>query len=168
MAHAVASGVLFRTFQPGDAGAFRRLNEAWIEKYFRLEDKDRETLENPEKYILAKGGHIIMAERAGEPVGCCALLNLEDGRFEIAKMTVAESERGRGLGYQLLAYVVEFAREHSIRNLYLETNSSLTNAIHIYEKLGFRHLPPERIEPSPYARADVYMEMTLNSRPLAK
>jgi hypothetical protein len=27
--------------------------------------------------------------------------------------------------------------------------------------VGFRHIPAERIRPSPYVRANVYMEMTL-------
>jgi hypothetical protein len=35
----------------------------------------------------------------------------------------------------------------------------LTPAIRLYESQGFRHLPPERIVPSVYARADVYMEL---------
>jgi hypothetical protein len=45
--------------------------------------------------------------------------------------------------------------------LYLETNSKLQNAIHVYESLGFTHLPAESVKPSPYARANVYMEMWL-------
>jgi putative acetyltransferase len=161
MTNAVGSEVVFRNFQPGDREAFRTLNEAWIEKHFRLEEKDRETLGDPDRHILGKGGHIVMAERAGRPVGCCALIALGAGRFEVAKMTVAESERGQGLGRQLLEHVIAFARERSIRSLYLETNSKLQNAIRIYEAVGFRHLPAEQVKPSPYARANVYMEMTL-------
>jgi hypothetical protein len=45
--------------------------------------------------------------------------------------------------------------------LYLETNTKLQNAIRIYEAVGFRHLPAEQVKPSPYTRANVYMEMTL-------
>jgi predicted alpha/beta superfamily hydrolase/GNAT superfamily N-acetyltransferase len=161
MAAAVGPEVLFRSFQAGDEEAFRTLNEAWIEKHFVLEEKDRETLGNPHTHILGKGGHIVIAERAGRRIGCCALIALPDGRFEVAKMTVAESERGQGLGRKLLEYVVEFARERSIKVLYLETNTKLRNAIGIYRAVGFRHLPAERIERSPYARANVYMEMVL-------
>jgi putative acetyltransferase len=162
MVPAVASDVVFRNFRSGDEEAFRRLNEAWIGKYFQLEEKDRQTLNDPRRHILSKGGHIVMADRAGVTIGCCALFPLDDGRFEVAKMTVSESERGRGLGRQLLEFVIGFAREQSIERLYLETNSKLQNAIHIYEAVGFRHLPADRVKPSPYARADVYMEMTLS------
>jgi putative acetyltransferase len=155
------SGLVFRTFQERDREAFWKMNEAWIEKYFRMEDKDRETLGDPERHILGKGGYIMMAERAGQPVGCCALIPLGDGRYEVAKMTVVENERGKGLGRQLLESVVQFAKEKSISELYLETNKVLENAIRIYEAVGFRHLPAERVKPSPYARANVFMEMKL-------
>jgi len=37
----------------------------------------------------------------------------------------------------------------------------LANAIHLYESVGFRHLPPDRVTPSPYARSNVQMEMLL-------
>jgi GNAT superfamily N-acetyltransferase len=74
-------------------------------------------------------------------------------------MTVTEGHRGRGLGRKLLEHTVELARELGAASLYLETNSSLVDAIHLYHEVGFRHLPPERVTPSPYARADVFMEL---------
>jgi putative acetyltransferase len=161
MRKAVSAHVIVRRFQPGDEEAFRTLNEAWIAKYFRLEDKDHETLREPHRYIVSPGGEIFMAIRNGQRVGCCALLALPDGGFEFAKMAVAEEERGRGIGRKLLEYVIEYARARSIRRLYLETNSSLANAIHLYESVGFRRLAPEKIRRSPYERANVYMEMIL-------
>ena len=66
--------VVFRNFKPQDREAFRTLNEQWIEKYFQLEEKDRQSLGDPEGQILAKGGHILVAERDGQLVGCCALM----------------------------------------------------------------------------------------------
>lgn len=154
-----AAGLELRPFQAQDAEAFRRLNEAWIEKHFGLEAKDRETLNDPEGKILARGGHIFMAVVDGEPAGCCALLAMRPGVYEVAKMTVAEGRRGRGLGRRILAYTVERAKALGATSLYLETNSTLHDAIHLYAELGFRHLPPERVTPSPYARANVFMEL---------
>jgi putative acetyltransferase len=154
--------VTVRSFQQGDEDAFRRLNEAWISKYFRLEEKDRQSLNDPHTYILSPGGQILMALRGRQPVGCCALYARDDGSYELAKMAVAEQQRGQGIGRQLIEHAIAYARGHQIPRLYLETNSSLTNAIHLYESVGFCHVPPERIEPSPFARADVYMEMFLS------
>jgi putative acetyltransferase len=44
-----------------DATAFRTLNEEWITRYFTLEAKNRETLNDPVHSILLKGGHIFVA-----------------------------------------------------------------------------------------------------------
>jgi GNAT superfamily N-acetyltransferase len=150
-----------RPFCEGDGEAFRVLNEAWIEKHFGIEEKDRVTLNDPEGKILAKGGHILMAVEGEAPVGCCALLWMRPGVYEVAKMTVAESHRGRGLGRKLLVDTVALGKALGAASLYLETNSRLVDAIHLYEEVGFRHLPPERVTPSPYARANVFMEMLL-------
>jgi putative acetyltransferase len=153
--------IVIRPFRAGDAEAFRTLNEAWIEKHFGIEPKDRETLNDPEHKILEKGGHIFMVIDGETAVGCCALLALRPDVFEVAKMTVAESQRGRGLGRKILAYTIAQGKMLGANSLYLETNDTLHDAIHLYEELGFRHLPPERVTPSPYARANVFMEMVL-------
>ena len=52
-------------------------------------------------------------------------------------------------------------RSAGARRLYLETNHILTPAIRLYRSIGFKPVPPDRVVPSPSARADVYMEMTL-------
>jgi GNAT superfamily N-acetyltransferase len=157
----VLSPVEFRPFEPGDASAFLELNRAWIAGNFVVEEKDWEVLNDPVGHIVDLGGAIFMATQEGVAIGTCALLAMEDGVFEVAKMTVAEQYRGQGIGRRLLAHVIERAREMGGSRLYLETNSRLRNAIHVYESLGFVHLPPERVHPSPYARADVYMELLL-------
>jgi putative acetyltransferase len=150
-----------RVFRPEDAKAFRILNEDWIAKHFGLEEKDRITLGDPEGHILQRGGHIFMASSEDGPVGCCALLLVRPGVYEVAKMTVAEKYRGYGIGRRVLAYAIEQGKALGAESLYLETNKKLVDAIHLYEEMGFCHLPPERVVPSPYVRADVFMELTL-------
>jgi len=148
--------IQLRPFQPGDAEAFRSLNEAWIRKFFGLEKHDNEMLGDPEGYVLAQGGHIFFATAGSDPIGCCALMPISPGIFEVAKMAVAEPWQARGIGRRVLAYTIEQGRALGARALYLETNSKLANAIHLYESLGFQHLPPK---PSPYVRANVFMEL---------
>jgi GNAT superfamily N-acetyltransferase len=151
--------IQLRPFQPGDGEAFRVLNEAWIEKFFGLEEHDNQVLGDPEGYVLAKGGHIFFAVADGVPVGCCGLIPIAEGVYEVAKMAVAESWQGRGIGRRILAYTIGQGRALGASKLYLETNSRLANAIHLYESLGFKHLPPK---PSPYVRANVFMELVFN------
>lgn len=153
--------VRVRSFQAGDEAAFRSLNEEWIGKYFGIEKEDRIVLDDPVGQIIEPGGHIFIAVAGETPVGCCALKAMEPGEFEVAKMAVRERYRGYGIGRQVLEYTVEQARLLGARRLYLETNNTLGNAIHLYETVGFRHLPPERVHGSLYVRANVFMEMSL-------
>ena len=152
--------ITIRLFQHGDAKSFRELNEAWISKFFRLEDPDYIQLIQRVN-ILRAGGQIVMAVAGEERIGCCALVFMKPGVFEVAKMAVSESYQGRGIGRKLLEYAIAQAKTLGAHTLELATNAKLANAVHLYESLGFRHLPPERVEPSPYARANVFMEMHL-------
>lgn len=155
--------ITIREFEPGDEIAFRRLNEEWIVRYFELEPKDEEALADPQSSILSGGGRIFFAIQNGEAVACCALIAGAENEFEVAKMAVTESCQGRGVGRRLLAATIASARALGASRLHLETNHRLTPAIHLYESLGFRHLPPERVAPSPYARADVHMELVFQA-----
>jgi putative acetyltransferase len=146
-------------FRPELAGAFKALNEAWITSLFALEPKDEAVLGDPQGQVIARGGRILFALDGGEAVGCCALLALPDGGFEVAKMAVAEPYKGRGLGRALMAAAVERAKAAAAPRLYLETNSGLAPALALYRSFGFAEVTPAA--PSPYARADVCMELRL-------
>ena len=151
-----------RSLAPGDdATAFRRLNEEWITRYFTLEAKDRETLDNPVHSILLKGGHIFMAYAGAEAVGCVALIPIQNGVYELSKMAVSPHLRGRGLGRRLLQHAIAQARSLGARSLFLGSNTRLKDAVHLYESVGFRHVKPEDLPPMPYSRANVFMEMPL-------
>jgi GNAT superfamily N-acetyltransferase len=153
--------ILIRECIAGDEVAFRQLNEEWIVRFFKLEEKDREMLADPQATILDKGGRIFFALKDGRPVGCCALLAMAPGEFEVAKMAVTQTVQGEGFGRKLLAQVVAWAASAGAKRLYLETHNSLTPAIRLYESLGFQHLPPDRVVPSQYVRANVFMEANL-------
>jgi putative acetyltransferase len=165
MDNASTGSVTLRDFQPGDEAAFRRLNVEWIAHYFEVEPTDEAAFDDPQKKILEPGGRIFFACLDGEPVGCCALRVMAPGEYEVAKMGVTPSVQGRGVGRQLLEHVVAEARKMRANRLFLETNHALTPAIRLYEKVGFRDVPSERLVASPYVRADVFMEMWLNQEP---
>jgi GNAT superfamily N-acetyltransferase len=154
-----ADEILYRPFQSGDERPFRDLNRAWVEQLFGMEERDFQTLDDPIGHVLAPGGHILCATLGTDVVACCALLPMGTGAFELAKMTVMKRFRGRGLGRGILDYAIAYSRSLGARRLYLETNSKLREAIHLYESVGFRHLSPRAN--SPYARANVFMELSL-------
>ncbi|MGA8621530.1 MAG: GNAT family N-acetyltransferase [Candidatus Sulfotelmatobacter sp.] len=150
-----------REFKPGDAAAFRRLNEEWITRFFRIEAKERLLLAHPQGTILDAGGRIFFATAEERCVGCCALIPIRDKEFEVAKMAVEPSYQRTGIGRRLLRAAIDEGRNAGAQRLYLETNHVLTPAIRLYESMGFKHIDPNRIIPSPYERADVYMELIL-------
>ena len=145
-------------FAPRHGAAWKALNEAWITRYFALEPKDRLVLDDPAGQVLNKGGVIFIAEKHGEPVGCIAIVPMDDGGFEMVKMAVDERAQGGGIGRKLIAACIEAGKAAGAIRLYLETNSSLAPALHLYRSAGFVDLPAQ---PTPYARCDVWMELRL-------
>lgn len=140
--------------------AFSKLNYDWIEKYFQVEESDRVALDAPKEYILDRGGVILMARYAGKVAGTCALLKTDSQTFELAKMAVADEFKGRGLGFLLGQAVLGRARELNARRVFLDSNTSLTPAINLYRKLGFKRVDAQ---PSPYARCNIQMEILLQA-----
>src|SRR3984885_1081350 len=158
---APASEIGIRQFQAGDAAPFRRLNEKWIPRYFRIEAKEELILADPQRTILDPGGRIFFATAGERCVGCCALIRTRDKEFEVGKMVVEPPYQGSGIGRKLLHAAIEEGRNAGAQRLYLETNHMLTPAIRLYESMGFNPIEADRIIPSPYVRADVYMELIL-------
>jgi GNAT superfamily N-acetyltransferase len=155
------SGMEIIDFEPRFADAFRTLNEAWISALFTLEPKDIELLGDPKGRIVDKGGQVLFAIEDGRAVGCVGLIPTRDGGFEIVKMAVDEASQGRGYARALLAACIDRARSAGAPRLYLESGLRLTPALTLYRSLGFRDLEPERRPKSPYARAEVWMELVL-------
>ena len=151
----------FDPHNPADQPAFQRLNEEWINLHFTLEPKDVAALLHPDEAYLAPGGRIFLAFEDETALGCCALIRTAPTQYEVSKMAVTQSAQGKGVGRRLLAHTIEEARKSGATRLYLDTNHTLAPAIHLYESLGFRPVPPDRLTPSPYARADVHMELFL-------
>lgn len=139
--------------------AFERLNRAWIERWFVLEEADRETFRDPQAKILGPGGEIFFVVEAGAVLGTCAVLVHDGEVHELAKMAVAEEARGRGYGDLLLEAAMEFSRRAGARRMVIVSNTSLAAAIRLYEKHGFRRVPLDTDER--YVRADIKLEREL-------
>lgn len=142
-------------YHPNLAKYFCQLNEEWISHYFQVEDVDRRVLHYPETRVIEKGGQILFALLGEACVGTVALIP-KDRTVELSKMAVTEKVRGKKVGHELLRAAIEYFKSMDSDLLYLETNSGLKSAIHLYEKFGFVH-KPKPFE-SEYSRADVYME----------
>ncbi|MDG1858946.1 MAG: GNAT family N-acetyltransferase, partial [Emcibacteraceae bacterium] len=120
--------------------------------------EDIANLNDPEKFVLDKGGEIYFTLLDGEPVGAVALKKHSATRYELSKMGVLPEAQGHGLGHILVAKTIERYIARGGKELFLETNSSLTPAITLYNKHGFKEVPA--LENSPYTRADYFMELS--------
>jgi GNAT superfamily N-acetyltransferase len=154
-----AAGLVLHEFHDALAGHFHDINAEWIEAMFRLEDTDREVLANPRARIIEPGGAILFVEAPGHGiVGTCALQKTGATSYELTKMGVRASARGMKAGEFLLAAIIERAGTLGADPLYLLTNRRCAPAIHLYEKLGFRHDADIMARyGARYARCDVAM-----------
>lgn len=145
-------------FEPKYKNAFRDINVEWIDHYFKMEEEDYKYLEHPQENILDKGGAILVALLDDKPVGVCALVKMNDEKYELAKMGVRPAARGKKAGWKLGEAAKAKAKELGANILYLESNRVLTPAINLYRKLGFAEV---EARDTPYSRCDIQMEMKI-------
>lgn len=150
-------------YEPQYAAAFKALNQEWISTFFEMEEADYRSLDDPEGYILKKGGHILVALFEEKPVGVCALIKMEESEydFELAKMAVSPLAQGRNIGWLLGQAALEWASDHGGKKLYLESNTILKPAINLYHKLGFQKVAGHA---TPYARCNIQMACDISNR----
>ena len=138
---------------------FFLLNKAWIEESWHLEDSDKKDLLNPER-IVENGGQIFFALDNQSVIGTVAMIKSSDDRFELAKMTVKEGSRGKGIANMLMDECIKFAKQNSSREIFLISNDSLTIARNLYDKYGFKEV---ELDSQKYDRGNVKMNLKITN-----
>ena len=111
----------------------------------------------PGKYAPPSGALLIGISR-GKTVGCVALRPLDGGVCEMKRLYVKPEARGTGLGRQLAQEIIAVARELGYSLMRLDTLDRLTEAMRLYEALGFRQTEPYYDNP---LQGVVYWELDL-------
>ena len=142
--------------------AFEFLNRAWIEEYFVMEEEDLKTLQNPESYVLEKGGEVFFAILDGEVVGTAAMIQTDKGIYELAKMAVARQFQGQGIGKKLLKRCVDFSKEREATEIFLITNDSLKPALSLYLSFGF--VLNDQNDDNRYERGNTKMNLLIGGK----
>ena len=137
---------------------FFMLNKAWIEESWRLEDSDKKDLLNPDK-IIEKGGQVFFALENKIAIGTVAMIKSSDDKFELAKMTVQEDFRGKGIANMLMDECLKFAKKNKAKEIFLISNDSLRIARNLYDKYGFKEVD---LDSKKYDRGNVKMRLTLD------
>ena len=84
-----------------------------------------------------------IAELHDEVVGSCGIYpteGLPSGNSELVKFYIKPSARGIGIGKTLINKCFESANEFGYSHIYLESLPMFSNAINLYNKLGFESL----------------------------
>ena len=151
--------VLVTDFQSQYSSQFYQLNRVWIEESWVLEDSDKKDLLNPE-IIIHNGGQIFFAISKDEVIGTVAMINNSDKIYELAKMTVKSSFRGKGIANLLMDKCIEFAFKKNASEIFLISNDSLTVARNLYEKYGFKEVV---LDSQKYKRGNVKMILQITT-----
>lgn len=84
-------------------------------------------------FVAEQGGTVIGGVGVAEfpPIAKCA---------ELQKIYLTDSAKGKGIGRRLLNSALNFAKSAGYEKIYLETHSSLKEALILYEKSGFTQI----------------------------
>ncbi|MDZ7650424.1 MAG: GNAT family N-acetyltransferase [Cytophagales bacterium] len=145
-------------YKPEHQPWFEKFNRDWIEKFFWMEPVDFDVLQNPEEYIISKGGFIFMATYENEMAGTVALKFVSPGVYEFTKMSVDEKFQGKKIGKELSAAAIKKAQQLEAKKIVLYSNTKLISAIALYHKLGFVEVTLD----GPYKRSDIKMELLIS------
>ena len=81
-------------------------------------------------YVLTEDAEVIGG------IGLAEFMGFEDC-CELQKLYLSDRAKGHGIGYEMISFIEEKARELGYKRIYLETHTNLQAAIHIYEKSGY-------------------------------
>lgn len=140
--------------------AVRRLfqeYEAFLDVDLCFQSFEEELATLPGKYSRPSGDLLIGLD-GKRTVGCVAVRKLDDGVCEMKRLFVRPEARGTGLGRQLAQEIIAVARELDYTLMRLDTLEWLTEAMHLYETLGFRRTISYYANPLPDV---VYLELEL-------
>lgn len=125
-------------FQPSHAEGFRRLVTDTLREFgFEPDPALDADLEDPAATYAA----LWVAVSDDLVVGSAALRDLGDEAVELKRMYLRPDQRGHGVGKQLLAVALDWARAHGMRVVRLDTSERMVAAQRLYEAHGFERVP---------------------------
>ena len=101
------------------------------------------TTDNLFKLFSIPGSEYWIAEENNIIIGGCGVYpthGLPEGCAELVKFYLCASQRGKGIGWQLMVKTFDSAKKFGYGKLYLESLPELNRAINLYEKAGFKFI----------------------------
>jgi putative acetyltransferase len=72
---------------------------------------------------------------------------LENKIAELKRIYVLPAFRKNKIGYLLLTAAIELAKELNFHAIRLDTLASMTSAVNLYKRIGFKEIEPYRYNP---------------------
>lgn len=145
-----------RSYTPEDQAELHRLCWAYrdlladrtanvpdiLETYY-AKDAYARLLEDLPRIHARPSGDILLAEHKGAVVGCGMYYPLSaPGLCEIKRVFIDPAARGLGAGRAIMQAGMDGARADGFKRMVLDTIVNLTEAIRLYETLGFEAAEP--------------------------
>lgn len=86
-------------------------------------------------------GAFLLAWSDDLPIGCVSLRPLGHGVAEVKRLWVDPNARGLGLGRRLMRAIESYGRDLGYREMKLDTNTALTDALALYRSDGWVDIP---------------------------
>lgn len=125
---------------------------------------DPEVSEMSNNYRDDLGSRYFVAQIQGELIGGAGIAPFGD-RIDICefkKLFILPEGRGLGIGRTLTESCLKFAKATGYRKCYLDTLSTMTAAIALYRKIGFKELD-QPLDGTIHGGCDVWMLLDLNA-----
>ena len=132
--------VALRSHRPGDIGTvIHRHGVLYAREYHFNHEFDAYVALGMAHFIQAitPREHLWIAEMGGRFVGSVAIVRCDDRTAQLRWLIVEPGQRGRGIGRQLVAEAIRFAREADYRTVILWTIDFLHAARRLYAAAGF-------------------------------
>ena len=113
----------------------------------------------PGKYSPPHGNLLLALNRKKRAVGCVAVRRLNNSVCEMKRLFVRPEARGIGLGRRLAQEIILVAQKLGYSIMRLDTLERLTEAMQLYEALGFQRTEPYYENPLPDV---IFWELNLN------
>lgn len=131
--------------------------EAFLKVDLCFQGFEEELAALPGKYARPDG-ELLIACAWEAAVGCVAVRKLDDGVCEMKRLFVRPAAKGKGFGKKLAEEIIKTARELGYTLMRLDTLDTLSEAMRLYESLGFQRIGPYYENPLPGV---VYWELDL-------
>ena len=146
----------------------KRFNELSLEELYGILRVRSEVFVTGQKclYVDPDGKDLdsvqVFALEGDRIIGCLRIYGKEPGVLQIGRVAVIESQRGRGIGKQMMWQAIDYITENLLEEkIYLEAQ---TYAIGFYEKLGFKVISGEFLDEGiPHKEMELILDRALDT-----